>query len=138
MISVTRKFEASISHRLMAHKGRCANLHGHTYVFEVTVSALLLGKDGLVMDFSMLKEKVGGWIDTYWDHAFIGQIGDPQLEFCSKQGWRCFSMPVGPPTAENMAELLFLTAAQLFVDLPVRVEKVVCWETPSCKAEFRG
>jgi len=47
-------------------------------------------------------------------------------------------MPKGmEPTAENLATHLAYRAQNLLVDDRLRVVRVVMWETPNCKAEWK-
>lgn len=80
IITVTRKFHFCAGHRILGHQGKCRYLHGHNYVAEVT--AAQEGPDnldglGMVVDFSVLKNKVGGWINDNWDHNLILHSRDP-------------------------------------------------------------
>jgi 6-pyruvoyl tetrahydropterin synthase/QueD family protein len=75
--TITRRLEWDAGHRVLGHEGRCRHLHGHRYVAEVTVAAPELDDLGMVIDFSVLKEKVGGWIDREWDHNMMLHVSDP-------------------------------------------------------------
>ena len=39
------------AHSLPGYQGKCANLHGHTYMVEVVIEGAI-GENGFVMDFS--------------------------------------------------------------------------------------
>lgn len=77
MRTITRRLEIDAGHRLMNHESKCRNVHGHRYVFEVTVGAENLDGSGRVIDFGVVKQELGGWLDEHWDHGFIYQRGDP-------------------------------------------------------------
>ena len=138
MITCMRKLEFDAGHRVMNHESKCATLHGHRYVVEVTAKAPELDKIGRVIDFSVLKEKVGGWIDAFWDHTTI---------VCKKDTTTILALMTMPrykepfisewnPTAENMAGyLLNKVCPDVLKDSGVEVIKVTVWETPNCKAE---
>lgn len=79
MPKITRKLEFDAGHRILGHEGKCAHLHGHRYVAEITVSGRDLDTLGRVVDFSVVKTKVGGWIDDYWDHNILLHPQDPLL-----------------------------------------------------------
>lgn len=136
MITITRKLEADVGHRLMGHESKCRNVHGHRYVFEVEVSADELDTVGRVIDFSVIKEKLGGWLDEHWDHAFLFQKGDPIESFLEAHDQRRFMMMV-PPTAENIAHLFRGVAIDLMAEHGIKVESVRVWETPNCFATAR-
>lgn len=110
MFKVVKEVRWEAAHRLLDYEGKCANIHGHSYRAIFTFKSAFgfekseLNKDGMVIDFSILKEKIQGWIDTYWDHALILCAKDPLVNIIYSQ--RYFVLD-GNPTAENMAELLF-------------------------------
>lgn len=139
MITCTRRLQFCAGHRVMGHEGKCRNLHGHNYVVFVTAQADELDSVGRVIDFSVLKEKVGGWIDEHWDHGFVlschdsSAIGAVSSMTCEEQ--KLSLMPTNP-TAENMADyLLRLICPVVLSGTGVVVTKVVVWETENCHAE---
>ena len=136
--TITRKIEFDAGHRVMNHESKCATLHGHRYVVEITATAPGLDEIGRVIDFSVLKALIGTWIDEEWDHTTI--LFEQDIETIRaldmvpgyKKPW------IAPfnPTAENMAEhLLKIVCPMLLADTGVTVTKVTIWETPNCKAE---
>ena len=75
-VRVTKRFHFEMAHALRCHDGLCANIHGHSYVLDVT----LLGtprhepghaKDGMVIDFSELKKLVNTAVVDRYDHALV-------------------------------------------------------------------
>jgi 6-pyruvoyltetrahydropterin/6-carboxytetrahydropterin synthase len=168
MITITRRFEFDAAHRVLGHEGKCRFLHGHRYVAEVTVSAEdeLTGKVGsssldslgCVVDFSVVKEKVGKWIDDNWDHNLLINPYDPialaimeegtaKAEFVGAHilgGRRPYEMPYWDeeaprnPTAENIARDLFEVSTRLFDKYQVRVVCVRVYETPNCWADYNA
>jgi len=135
--SVTRKLEFDAAHRVMNHESKCATLHGHRYVVEVTAEAMQLDEIGRVIDFSVLKQKIGTWIDAFWDHTTIVFVDDvevltallklPRNKDPFVTGWN--------PTAENMAEFLLKKCPELLNDSGVKVTKIRIYETPNCWAD---
>lgn len=133
---ITRKLSFDAGHRLLKHEGKCRHLHGHHYEAEFTIEADL-DTLGRVVDFSVVKEKVGGWIDEHLDHNVILNEEDPLVEHLIKTEPyepRPFVVPYNP-TAENIAMLLFYKAEEL-LDKHLKLIKVRVWETPSCYAEY--
>lgn len=123
-------------HRLLNHEGKCANLHGHRYRALIRVEAPSLDAVGRVVDFGVVKEVVGNWIDRAWDHGYVGQDGDPLLDEAERQGLKVHRVR-WPPTAENMAAYLFAKANQLFADFDydhLKVTRVTLYETPTSAA----
>lgn len=137
----TRLLEFDAGHRVPGHKGKCQNLHGHRYKVEITCQAIVeLLPEGFVIDFSVIKQKVGTWIDEHLDHNVIYQRTDDPLAAIAEttsafQPKTWFPMD-DPPTAENIAVLLHGVASRLLLDDSVRVVSIRVWETPNCFAHY--
>ena len=76
LIRVTREFTFEMAHVLRNYDGPCRNVHGHSYKLFVTVSGVPLGdtgapKNGMVIDFSELKNIVLGNIVNQFDHSVV-------------------------------------------------------------------
>lgn len=135
---ITRRIQFCAGHRLINHEGPCRNLHGHNYVALFSAQAVSGDLDhvGRVVDFSVLKERMGGWIDRHWDHKFLLCKDDlAMIRFCGEQGFPVYSM-TSNPTAEVMAEHLLREAAPgQMQGTGVRIVSVKLWETENCFAE---
>lgn len=138
MITITRKIEFDAGHRVMNHESKCATLHGHRYTVWVTATAPELDSLGRVIDFSVLKEKIGGWIDERWDHTCLIYERDTEVlkaleSLPAKKP--VYSAPFNP-TAENMAwYLLHMICPVVMGDTGITITKVRVDETPNCFAE---
>ncbi|MCM1116341.1 MAG: 6-carboxytetrahydropterin synthase [Pseudoflavonifractor sp.] len=56
--------EIAGSHRLsLSYGSKCGNLHGHNWIVTVYCRARELNADGMVCDFSMIKESIHGYLD---------------------------------------------------------------------------
>ncbi len=136
---ITRRLEFDAGHRLVGHESKCSRLHGHRYVAEITCQAERLDAIGRVIDFSKIKEVVGGWIDANWDHSMILTMEDP-LVACGIEVFGTqypYVMTVNP-TAENMVEVLAQQAAVLLAPFNIQVVTVRLYETPNCFADYNG
>jgi len=134
--AITRRLEFDAGHRVYGHEGKCNHLHGHRYVAEITVQSRALDGIGRVVDFGVVKEKVGSWLDREWDHNVLLNVDDPlyqDREFWAKNGRSPFVL-IGNPTAEVMAVYLFGVAQCLLSELIV--SKVRIYETPNCWADY--
>lgn len=134
-LSLVRSLRFCAGHRLLGHEGRCAYLHGHNYRVEVEVEALAGGTEvddvGRVVDFSLIKRRLLGWLDEHWDHAFILWEEDATALAAVKQAepTKYFLLPWNP-TAESMARyLLEVVAPHVLGDLGVIARRVAVWET---------
>ena len=90
-----------------------------------------------LIDFSVIKEKVGAWIDLEWDHAMIVWEKDPDLVHIEKcSGFKKPYVTKFNPTAENLAAFLLNTVCpNLLNGSGVKASRIVLWETPNCKVE---
>jgi 6-pyruvoyltetrahydropterin/6-carboxytetrahydropterin synthase len=128
-------------HRIPRHESKCAAFHGHRYAAEITCLAPELDDRGRVVDFGVVKERVGGWIDRMWDHTAILMEGDPDpaiqaLAASNEAHGRPVYWMSHPPTAETIAAELGRVATKLLADTGVSVVRVRVWETPNGSAEW--
>lgn len=148
-VTCTRRIQFCAGHRVMGHENKCAHLHGHNYVALITAEA---EQDdlGRVIDFSVIKNHVGGWIDENWDHGFILYVNDHAAmialshfdhEMRGQQGQggftqKLYHMP-NNPTAENMALHLLQVSNELMAKAKtgVAITKIRVWETENCYAD---
>jgi 6-pyruvoyltetrahydropterin/6-carboxytetrahydropterin synthase len=136
MLTCTRRIQFCAGHRVHGHETKCKNLHGHNYValFEAQGD---LDSIGRVIDFSVLKEKLGGWIDQHWDHGFVlySYDFDAIKAVSALPGTKIHLMPSNP-TAENMAEfLLKFIGPECLAGTGVKLISVTLWETENCYAK---
>ncbi len=68
-----KRFHFHSAHFLPSYKGKCENLHGHTYKLEVTVEGEP-NEEGMIIDFSDLKRVVKEEILDKLDHKLINDI----------------------------------------------------------------
>lgn len=140
MITITRSLEFDAAHRVMNHESKCATLHGHRYKIQVVATAEQLDSIGRVIDFSVIKEKLGTWLDENWDHTAIFCRADEKTRegFKMMEGKKCAYLLDNNPTAENMADyLLNKICPELFKDTGVTVLEVIVHETPNCFASAK-
>lgn len=141
MLTVTRRLEWDAAHRIPRHESKCAALHGHRYVAELTATAPELDDRGRIIDFGVVKSIVGGWIDEKWDHTalFARADDDPMVRVVAESN-AAKGRPVywmdAPPTAENIAAELARVAAELLAPSGVTLTRIRIWETPNCSAEW--
>ena len=85
MYKAIKRIEISAAHRLMLdYESKCTNLHGHNWIIDVYLKSETLNQNGMVMDFTLIKEK----IQNKFDHKVINDVVD-------------FN-----PTAENLAKYI--------------------------------
>lgn len=123
----------------MGHENKCANLHGHNAVVYVYVKPIKdLDAIGRVIDFSIIKELVGEWIEIHWDHTMIVFKDDINTVELLKQapGNKPIFLLDSNPTAENLAYyLLHCVCPAVFNNRGVIAYKIIFWETENCFVE---
>ncbi len=139
MVTCTRRIEWDAMHRIPLHESKCRCFHGHRYAAELTCAAPGLDALGRVIDFGVVKARVGQWIDTHWDHTAILMRDDPEAAPLAEANAR-LGRPVywldAHPTAENIVLELARIATDLLADTGVRPVRIRLWETPNCSAEW--
>lgn len=104
--TVTKEITFSASHRLLEYDGACSNLHGHNYRLLMTLHGSEL-IEGMVCDFSLLKNCMVGRVFDDYDHACIVNKEDTvMLDFLRANKMKHVILP-GNPTAEVMARDIF-------------------------------
>jgi len=131
MLTCTRLIQWDMGHRVLGHEGKCNRLHGHRYVAEVTCRGEL-DSLGRVIDFGVIKEMIGGYIDGNWDHRTMLFASDPLIGMIDDDESVVPSLT--NPTAENIAATI-LKMQHLLDGSGVEIVKVRVWETPNCYAE---
>lgn len=134
--TITREGRFEYAHRLMHHKGKCKNIHGHSGRYQVVISSPSLNPlTDMIVDFTDLKACIKP-IEDAFDHAIILNNKDVELiDALKSQGFDVRTI-VGEPTAENLASLFAGMLAHS--DLPdfVIIESVTIWETANNSATF--
>lgn len=135
MFTVTKQFGFDAAHRLIGHEGKCKHLHGHRYTVEITCTGEL-DPIGRVVDFSVIKDVFGWWIDDRLDHGTICNQDDHSLmAFLQVEKQKFFPIRDNP-TAENIAKLIHNMASAALVPCGITVTGTKVWETPTCFATY--
>ena len=82
MYYIKKTIEVAACHRLeLSYPSKCSNLHGHNWIITIYCKTRELNADGMVCDFTHVKEMIHGKLD----HATLNEV-----------------LPFNP-TAENIA-----------------------------------
>ena len=82
MYYIKKTIEVAACHRLeLSYPSKCTNLHGHNWIITIYCKTRKLNADGMVCDFTHVKEMIHGKLD----HANLNEV-----------------LPFNP-TAENIA-----------------------------------
>jgi 6-pyruvoyltetrahydropterin/6-carboxytetrahydropterin synthase len=117
MYSVRVEGRFSAAHFLPRYRGKCENLHGHNYLARAWARASSLGEDGMLADFSALREALGKALEPL-DHGLLNDV----------EGLG------GNPTAENIARYLFDRLRALLPEVPLT--RVDIFETEGSMASW--
>ncbi len=125
MFEVTVEQAFSAAHRLPNYPGKCANLHGHNYKVQVTITGDQLDSLGMLVEFEIIKQALAPWIEKF-DHAYLNEI--PPFDQL-------------PPTAENLAKFFHDEVAKAIrqpgAAAGAKVSLVRVLETDKCSAAYR-
>lgn len=74
MYKITTGIHIHFAHHIRGHAGPCISIHGHTWMFEVTLGATELDQQGFVIDFDELHAEVLDPCHRLLDHSLaIGE-----------------------------------------------------------------
>ena len=114
-----------MAHALLGYDGDCRNIHGHSYRLYVTILGKPLQqpghpKDGMVIDFKLLKTLVNNEIVVPHDHALVLSKQTPSKIIASlKTMNQKLILKPFQPTCEN---LLLEFVQKIKPSLPERIE----------------
>lgn len=142
--TMTRKCSFDSGHRVMNEAMKCFNVHGHTYICELTFEFESMDSIGYAIDFKEVKRVGCQWIDDILDHGMLLNPEDTKLIETTKElGGKLWLMSLNGegkycnPSAENISKEIFLAMELLFSnqggDNGLKISKIDLWETPNCK-----
>ena len=78
-MEISRTFKFDAAHFLINYKGKCAQLHGHTYKLKITLCGEVNSDTNMIIDFGMLKSFFEQDIEPIFDHKTIVAIDSPNI-----------------------------------------------------------
>ena len=136
---IKKKFKIPIGHRLLNHKGKCHNIHGHEICIEIQLSCEYLNSNDMVVDFSDLKEWFNKIIGDELDHALVLNYDDK----FNPIGHAKIIRTLGEPTAEYMAAFVFHKLKNKIKELfpenykHVNIDFLQVWENENSMAGYK-
>ncbi len=132
-MKIAKEFTWEMGHRLTFHKGKCKNLHGHSYKCMVELTGEP-DKNGMVLDYYDVKKIIEPLIDEM-DHSFMVFSSDKELMHALQTLNSRYVVVDFETTAENIC--LYLLDKIKSAKLPENVSalKVKVFETENTYAE---
>jgi len=109
----------SAAHKLRDYHGKCEVLHGHNWKVEVEIKAKDVGKDGMVVDFKVVKFLLKECLERL-DHGYLNEISPFDKE---------------NPTSELIARYIFKTLKDK-IPPTASLRKVSVWESETACASY--
>ena len=140
-IRITKLFSFEMAHALENHDGLCQNIHGHSYKLWVTIKGepTVNGnspKEGMLMDFSDLKNMVHRHLIEKYDHALVlKSTTNPQVIETLKKQYQKIEITDYQPTSEQLL-LHFVFILQQVLPSHVQLFSLRLSETETSYAEW--
>jgi len=133
-MKISKDFRWEMGHRLQCHKGKCFNLHGHSYKLQVEFNGEINPNTGMVMDYFDVKDVVAPIVNKL-DHTVVAWDKDTKLiEMLKKLNTAHVILPF-ETTAENLVGYFLNEISK--ADIPSEISRIkvrVC-ETENTYAE---
>lgn len=137
---ITKTIEWDMGHRVMNHKSKCKNIHGHRYKMEVTLEGRLVdisgdSSEGMVIDFVDIKRIATEHVHDVLDHGFMVWEKDKKLLkfFAENPDQKHIIVPF-TSTVENIAKWVFDQLDKKYEDTyktGLKLKSIRMWETPT-------
>ena len=109
------------AHRIELYHGKCEELHGHNFKVEAAFEGEDVGKEGMLLDFAVLKAMLRAVIADL-DHKYINDI-----PFFKERA----------SSAEYLAFYVYGRLTELVGKEHVAVKEVRVWESDNAYAAYR-
>jgi len=110
---ICREFTFDAAHHLTEYKGKCENVHGHTYRLRVCIEEEIK-ENGLAFDFVDLKDIVNERVINVLDHSDLNDRFDQ-------------------PSCENVVQWIWKTLSQ-----DLHMAELWLWESPDTFVIYKG
>lgn len=141
VIRIYKDFHFEMAHVLYQHDGACKNIHGHSYQLRVCVKGEPMKqpghpKDGMVMDFGVLKNIVNELIVSQYDHSLVVNqaVGEKWIASLQDLSTRLIVHDF-QPTSENLIAY-FADLLNRFLPDEVTLYALRLHETPTAFVEW--
>ncbi len=115
---IFKSFSFDCAHSLPNYKGKCHDLHGHSFKLLVGISGDVDEESGMILDFSILKRIVNDIIVEKLDHKYLNDI-------------------IENPTAENIIDWVYERLFSQFIGFGCEPVFLRLYETEDNYVEWR-
>jgi 6-pyruvoyltetrahydropterin/6-carboxytetrahydropterin synthase len=120
MYEILIKGDFSSAHNLAGYKGKCEDLHGHSWKIDARFEKEGLDNIGISVDFTLLKAKLKAILKKL-DHTYLNK-----LDVFKKQN----------PSAENIARFIYLKLKSGVKEKGLSLKSVSVWESETSCATY--
>ena len=117
-LKIISQFAAA--HQLREYEGKCEKLHGHNWKVEVYVTGEKLEKNGLLIDFKLIKNATKRVLNEL-DHEFLNEL----------DAFKAIN-----PSSENISHHIFTALSREVNTEDIKVSRVTTWESDSACASY--
>ena len=121
MFTLCVKDSFAAAHRLESYQGKCEALHGHNFRVEALFEGEELNKEGMLVDFAVLKGYVKEALSAL-DHTYLNEI-----PFFKERA----------SSSEYLAVYIYNSLGALTQEGVVTVREVRVWESDTACASYR-
>ena len=120
-MKIAKEFRWEMGHRLLEHKGKCYNLHGHSYKLLVEFNGYV-DSHGMVIDYFDVKKIVGPIVKEL-DHSVVVNKQDIELLEALKKLNSDFVVIDFESTAENLCRYFLKKIRD--IGLPDNIDEIM-------------
>lgn len=141
VINVTKRIELDYGHTLPNHYSFCNQIHGHRGIIEATVQGDVVAmagssSQGMVLDFSILKQLLMTKVHALLDHGFaVWKESKTDLAYIKTRNDK-YIITETPPTAECLAKWAYDQIEMDIIHYNLKLVRVRWYETPSSWADY--
>jgi 6-pyruvoyltetrahydropterin/6-carboxytetrahydropterin synthase len=121
MFALAVRDSFAAAHRLESYQGKCEALHGHNFTVEAIFEGEKLDKDGMLVDFAILKRRLKEVLSEL-DHTYLNEI-----PFFRDRA----------SSSEYIAMFIHERLTELPREQGARLSEVRVWESASSYAAYR-
>ena len=132
-MKIAKEFRWEMGHRLQCHKGKCFNLHGHSYKLLVEFTGNT-ESNGMVLDYFDVKKIIAPIVDEL-DHTVIISNDDLELKEAIQKLNSAYVIVNYETTAENLCHYFLDKIKNANLPNNISAIKVRIFETENTYAE---